>query len=374
MAGFRDEAETDAAARPAAGEANAFAALMDQGRKYLQAGAWQGAAETFAVALALRPEDEVALEHVGLALMSAGRFAEADAYNARLRAIQARQLPRRLADGLAAIWQRTGTIEREYLEPAAVQWAWELADQSAWDKNAWLKAAAWGHEARLLMRRWWEAATVKQLDEIDDLIELLSLNEYRSALVERGGCILVGGHVGPTAAAVKMFHGGNWMFRPFGAAGFGRAHGTALMVVPNSIVTMRTLVKQVRDGVTIGLMADSPMARDRLAVEFLGRDVELPLQIPKLIQRYGTASFWCCPLWHNKRIRIELKRLPDPLADEPRDAWSRRWFAAYLENLETVMRGRPENLGLFSGIWSNVNPEVLRTRQQQAARIHRFAN
>ena len=66
--------------------------------------------------------------------------------------------------------------------------------------------------------------------------------------------------------------------------------------------------------------------------------------------------------------------MPEPFADEPRDAWGKRWFAAYLEKLEAVMRGRPENLGLFSGIWSNVNPAVLRARQQQAARIHRFAD
>jgi len=46
----------------------------------------------------------------------------------------------------------------------------------------------------------------------------------------------------------------------------------------------------------------------------------------------------------------------------------------YLENLEAVMRGRPEDLGLFPGIWSNVNPAVLHERQQQAARIHRFAH
>jgi lauroyl/myristoyl acyltransferase len=272
---------------------------------------------------------------------------------------------------LAAIRQRTGAIARDALEPAAVEWAWELADQSAWDRNAWLDAAAWGHDARLLMRRWWEAATTEQLGEIDDLVELPSLRQYRSALVERGACMLVGGHVGPTAAAVRTFHGGNWMFRPFGATGFGRAYGTALMAVPSSIATIRTLVNQIKSGITIGLMADTPMGRDRLAVEFLGRTVELPLLIPKLIQHYGTASFWCCPLWRGKRIVIELDHLPEPAAGEPSGAWCERWFAAYLAKLEAVMRGRPENLGLFSGIWGNVNPAALHSRQQQPSRIRR---
>jgi len=80
------------------------------------------------------------------------------------------------------------------------------------------------------------------------------------------------------------------------------------------------------------------------------------------------------PLVAQQADQIELTRLPDSLAGERRDVWCRRWFAAYLEKLEVVMRGRPENLGLFSGIWSNVNPAVLQARQQQAARIHRFAD
>jgi hypothetical protein len=248
-------------------------------------------------------------------------------------------------------------------------------DRSAWEKSAWLRAAAWGSAARRLIRRWWEAAPAPQLGQLNALVEPPDLSALRAAMVGRNACVMVGAHVGPTAAAVHLFRRGNWPFRTFGTADRDRADGeTMVPMLANSITTMRTIVNQIRAGTTLGLLADAPVARDRLALNFLGRDVELPLQIPKLIQRYDTASFWCCPLWHGKRIRIELTRLPEPLADEPRDVWGKRWFAAYLDKLETVMRGRPENLGLFSGIWSNANPAVLRARQHQAARIHRFAD
>jgi hypothetical protein len=122
----------------------------------------------------------------------------------------------------------------------------------------------------------------------------------------------------------------------------------------------------IKSGTTIGLLADTPVASNCLPLRFLGRDIELPLQIPKLIQKYEIPSFWCCPLWHKGRIKIEIGRLPEPLPNERCDVWSERWFAAYLYKLEIVMRGHPENLGLFSGIWSNVSETFLRQRRKRS--------
>jgi hypothetical protein len=343
---------------------------MQKGRALCGLDELHGAAEAFAAAVAIRPQDEAALDQVCSTLMTARRFAEAGPYQARLQAVMAKSLPQRLADGLGEIWQRTATVD---LEPGAVQWAWELADQTAWDKNAWLASAAWGAEARRLLRRWWEAAPVTRLGELTDLIEAPDLSALRTAKVERSGAIMVGAHVGPTAAAVDMFRRGNWPFRTLGTADRDRVAGeTMLPLIANSIGTVRTIINEIKRGTTIGLLADTALARDRLALEFLGRTIELPLQIPKLIQRFDIVSFWCCPLWHQGRIVLELKQLPDPLAGEPLDAWYERWFAAYLAQLEAVMRGHPENLGLFSGIWGNVNPAVLRQRRKLAARIRRL--
>jgi hypothetical protein len=355
-----------------AAEADALASLMEQGRAHRQRNELVAAIDAFAAAVAIAPEDEGALEHLSLALTAERRLAEARSYQVRLQALQARRLPHRLNDGLAAIWQRTQDIARDDLNPEAVDWAWELADRSAYDRAAWLAAAAWGSGARLLLRQWWEAAPTRELRQIEDLVEPPDLSEVRTALVERNGCILAAAHVGPTAAAVDMFRRGNWPFRTLGTPDRDRTAGdTMVPIIAKSTVTMRTIINQIRNGTMIGLSADAPIARDRLGLEFLGREIELPVQVPKLIQRYETASFWCCPLWCNGRIAIELKRLPDPVAGEARDAWCERWFAAYLEELETVMRGRPENLGLFSGIWANVNPAVLRWRATQPSRIRR---
>jgi lauroyl/myristoyl acyltransferase len=363
-------AAIDEALRQTADDAVAFRLLMQKGRVHGELDELQSAADAFAAAVAIHSEDEAALDQLCSTLMAARRFDEAGDYQARLQAVMARSLPHSLAEGLGEIWRRTDTVD---LDPSAVAWAWELADKSVWERDAWLASAAWGNAARRLLRRWWEAAPTAKLGELNDLIETPDLSELRAAMVERRGCIMVGAHVGPTAAAVDMFRRANWPFRTLGTADRDRAAGeTMLPLITNSIGAMRAIVSEIKSGTTIGLLADTPLARDRVALEFLGRTIELPLQIPKLIQRFDIVSFWCCPLWHKGRIVLQLKQLPDPLTGEPLDAWCERWFAAYLAQLGAVMHAHPENLGLFSGIWGNVNPSVLRQRRKQSARIRRL--
>ena len=65
---------------------------------------------------------------------------------------------------------------------------------------------------------------------------------------------------------------------------------------------------------------------------------------------------------------MEFAPLPNPTEKEPLEDWTRRWIDAYLAKLEAAMRGSPENLGLFSGIWGNVNRTILRQREVREAR------
>jgi hypothetical protein len=272
------------------------------------------------------------------------------------------ELPERLADGLDALWQRTRDI---VLDEAAVEWAWELADQSAWDWPEWRSAAAWGKGARMLLRHWWQTAPSRELSQIEALVDKPDLRDVLAATVESGTCVLAGAHVGPTGGAVDLFQRGNRSFHTLGNADRARAgDATLIPIMSNPVATLRTLVSRVRGAGMIGLMADAAISQNTVEIDFLDRRVTLPLQAPRLVQQYRLPSFWCCPLWRRGRIMIELERLPDPSKHEPRDAWCRRWFAAYLSRLEKVMRGPPENLGLFSGIWGNVNATVLQQREK----------
>ena len=342
---------------------DAFQLLMRKAEAHRQLGDVNGAIDAVASAVALRPDDEAALGQLSYMLATEGRFTLARRYQTRLLELQARQLPERLVEGLEMIWERARVAD---VDPAALKWAWELADQSAWDRAEWETAAAWGKEANLLLRHWWQAAPEK-IDQMDALLDKPDLSEFFATSLHGGSCILVGAHVGPTAAALNLFQTTNRPFRTFGSADRDRANGaTVIPVMSNSVATMRAHVNWVKSGAIIGLMGDASLARETLSVEFLRRRVELPVWVPRLIQACKSSSLWCCPLWRDGRIVLELERLPDPLEGEPRNAWTQRWFSAYLDKLERVMRGRPENLVLFAGIWGNVNSTVLERRKQLA--------
>ena len=345
-----------------------FQLLMRKAGALQQLGDVESAIDTIAEAIALQPGDEGALDELCyLMAAKSRRREEAKPFRARLRDVQARQLPDRLADGLAMIWERTADVA---LDEGAVEWAWELADKSAWDRGAWQTAAAWGKEASLLLRRWWQTMPTAALGQLDELVDKPDMSKLFAASIEREACFLIGAHVGPMAALVNMFARGNRPFRAVGSPDRDRLDDeTVIPVIPNSVAVMRAIMAQIRDGATIGITADDPTyTRHRLSLKFLGRQVELPAPVPKLIRRYDAASFWCNSLWRNGRIVIELEPLPDYAQDEPRDAWIQRWFAAYLGKLEIAMRGRPENLGLYSGIWANVNRTVIRERHRRPLR------
>lgn len=221
------------------------------------------------------------------------------------------------------------------------------------------------------MRDWWQTVPHKS-NQINELLVKPDLRRLSAARMQHDSCILVGAHVGPTVAGLGIFQMENRPFKTFGSADRDRADGATLIpLTSKSIASMRALVNNVTGGTTIGLLGDEPLARDSFLVDFLGREIELPPYVPRLIQTYKLPSFWCCPLWRSGRIVVKLERLPDPNDGEARSQWSQRWFGAYLNKLERVMRGRPENLGLSSGVWANVNSAVIRDRRRQVAQTNR---
>ena len=327
------------------------------------------AIDAIAGALEFCPDDEGALERITRLTAMVGRTALTRSYQGELQRLRARHLPDRLVDGLDAIWERVDEIS---LDPAAVAWAWELADQSAWRKSDWERAAAWGKDARLLTRLWWDAAP-ERLGELDALVDEADLGPLFSASAQHGSCLVISAHVGPTPALVSMIvRKSNRPFRVLGSAERARPDDAVISYASSPYATLRSLVGNLRDGDMVGLAGDQTFANEAVSVDFLGRRIELPVFVPKLIRMSRLPAFWCCPLWRGKnRIVLQIENLPYPEEGESQGTWLRRWIAAYLDRLERVMRGRPENLGLFSGIWSNVNETLAQQRRRQVAKGRR---
>jgi hypothetical protein len=355
----------DAALRGVAGTSptDAYRLLMIKGEAHRQLGAFDAAIHALEQALLLDPEDEKALFQLAFIAGLAGWPEQTRGYQEHLYAVQARRLPERLRDGLDMIWDRIDAVD---VAPAALTWAWELADQSAWPYTEWERRARWGRQARLLVSEWWAAAP-ERTDQLDALLGEIELGALHRSMLDERPWVLVSGHVGPSSAILPSLFRSNQPFETFGALNRARLATSTIGASLSPIASLRPLVTKLRQGVRIGLLADEPQAVESAQFAFLGRTVELPTFVPRLIQACNATSWWVCPLWQDGRVVLELVRLPDPDEGEPRDTWMARWFDAYLACLGHVMRGAPENLGLFAGIWGNVNPDVLRERQRRKA-------
>ncbi len=331
--------------------------LMLQARACEAVGDLAGAVRALEDADAWICDDEAVLSQLHALAERSGRPAAALPYAARLKTIQARRLRGVLAEDLEAL---RGVNFPEPVSKAAQRWAWELADQTAWDFHAWRTAADWGGRSRRLVQQWWLYAPERAQAEIMAMIEPPDLTPVRQAMSGGKGCLLVGSHFGPTLAGVQFFQACGIPFRTLGAAGREQIDWldapTLIPVTHNPFASVREAVSLLRSGSMIGILEDSPWGQEAFAVEHLGRSIALSSFAPKLARRHGAASFWCAPLWKGERIIIELERLPDPAAEEPEQAWFQRWCVAYLARLERLMRGDPRNIDLRKGVWSNTRP------------------
>lgn len=332
-------------------EAGAAAFLLGADQVLSRAGLVELALDALERGHAICP-DSARLQVLLLSRAEESGLAErAAVYRERVRAQVAGGLPKRLAEGLAELWRAPG---QEPLPAAAVDWAWSLADKTAWSFEIWRAELDWATRSRQLLRRWWTAAPGGGAAEIAELVDAPDLGELSAIQAEGRTQVMAGAHCGPTWAAVQILQSCGLSFRAMGAAGLQQlntAQRTSITLREQRSATARELVGEVRRGVLLGMQADGADRDDRVSVDFLDRRVELSSLPARLAQRYGCPSWWCAPLWRGERIVIELERLPDPEPDEPEADWVQRWACAYLARLEPVMRGDPRNLDLTKGVW-----------------------
>jgi Flp pilus assembly protein TadD len=316
----------------------------------------------YKAALAIDADDEDALRELYVLSQQLGRTDEMRSYGRRLSSAGAKSMPATLADGLAAI----SGAGKAKIGDAKLEWAWEIADKTRWQRDEWLKAVEWGRKADLLLRAWW-LNMPERSGEIDALIDRPGANGALESLPQGARCLIVTTHLGPMAGNVRYMQTCGRPFRGFGFSGPDpvTGEGPPMRIAANRAnpaASLRALVEEIEKGTAIGFAQDSPDHNASLTLDFLGRRIAMSTLVPRLIAKHDAAGVWCQALWRNKRIAIETGRLPDPEPGEPVDAFCKRWCDAYLAKIAPVMQGAPENLTLGQGIWVNAEPSFGRRR------------
>ena len=310
----------------------------------------KGATEEFERALAIAPEDEEALRGLYVLHQQSGQAQEMRAHGRRLASAGARKMPSSLAEGLDQLRAQKSS---SWVDPAKLDWAWELADKRAWNKKEWLEGVEWGHEAAKLMKDWW-LYLPDRATEIDALIDRPTHNALEG-IPSDAKCICVTSHMGPVAAGVRFLQTCGRPFRGFGTAGPDAVVGDGppmRIAADRGISGLRELIREIRNCTIIGFAVDLPA--ESPPFEFCGRKISISTLVPRLIFKEKAKSIWLHALWRDGRIVMELDRMPDPQPGEDIQSWCRRWIGAYLVGMTRVMRGAPENLTLRTGgIWQN---------------------
>jgi len=304
--------------------------------------------------LTLDPENEDALEKLYLLHRRLGDDQQMRAYAKRIARTGGTKMPATLAEGLAALATSDTRLD---LGSEKIDWAWSLADTKTWERDRWLEEVKWGRRADLLLRAWW-LNLFERGDEIAALIDPQSPG-LDDLLKPGERALAVASHLGPMAGFVYSMQTCGRPFRGFGFSGPDPVVGDAPPMriasnQANTAASLRELVGEIQKGTLIGFAPDSPVGREKLEFDFLGRRVAISTLVPRLAQRHGAASVFCQALWHGDRIRLSMQRLPDPRNSETAEAFAQRWSLAYLAALEPVMRGDPRNLNLGSGIWKHI--------------------
>ncbi len=304
---------------------------------------------------ALLKPDEVVLQRLTIYDREHGLWPQCRPRLLELQRVCAQRLPATLEGGLQALWQQVG---KSRSSGPAVEWAWEHADHEKWDRVEWLAAVEWGGRAHPLLVDWWRWAP-ERADEILALLDPPDLTPIREAIAQGRGCVLACAHVGAISVGVEFLQRSGLPFTTVGFAGTERVverrRERRITITSNRVATARAVRNALIEGDVVAWTVDSPVG-ETVTFELLGRPMRFVAAPPKFIARYASASFWCQSLWRGDRIVFEIERLPDPVAGESDEDWTRRWYGAYLNRLEQVVRGDPRNLQCLAGMWLSFAP------------------
>jgi len=139
--------------------------------------------------------------------------------------------------------------------------------------------------------------------------------------------------------------------------------GKGLTFVPARPGAVRTMVRAVRRGETVGLMCDRDIAREGLALAFFGEELTMPTEAVRLSMRTGAAIV---PVYNARRAQGGYDVFFEPALPMTTDGDNARArnMACLAGTLERFIRACPDQWVVLSAVWE----EGYRRRAAQGGR------
>jgi len=294
-------------------------------------------------------------------LVKAGRNPEAMTVFDKFRKQKRRTLPNTLAAGLQAIDQNLHTAD---FPSARLKWAWRVAGMATplakpQNRADWERRARWGHLADRLITDWLECCP----DKHDQVLNLFQNYQHprkkcHQLLSLGAGLVIASAHLGPLYAGPFGLHLMNIPHRWLAStpALSSMAYKQALISTSDlsEIEVGMEFMRSLTNGMAVIVAVDGSINPRAAQDTFEGQRVRYSHFAAKAIHRTGSPSVFATPFWHNRGIEFYLAELPRPALRENRQAFERRWRAAYFAQLRNGLRLGPENLRLSGGIWRDI--------------------
>lgn len=132
----------------------------------------------------------------------------------------------------------------------------------------------------------------------------------------------------------------------------GEEEGAFLSTRGNFQTEFLKLIKRIRKApAIISIVADGPYGGDLLEMEFMGRRLSVAQGAAALAYHTGAATFFAGTRWDGGKVTFYAT--PGPVAERGMDraAWDRAWYGFYFDCLRDIVRGPPEDMRLYSGVW-----------------------
>lgn len=254
--------------------------------------------------------------------------------------------------------RESGPIPGSNPRVAAVAWSVYKGDlpYEEWHRRAMHATHTW-YEYQALLNH-----APEHLDAFADYVDPVDYTPLEAYLDSDKPCFIVSTHLGAPAVVwalstqIPRFHYiGGWASK---VSDYMQTPYRTLMTGIGGLTQTRQISRFVAKGGMLGGMPDAPLVFNNPAFasgytygKMCGQPFRISNMMARLAYRRSVPTFWAEFCWRDGRIVPRIEKLDVGPREMGEAAWLAAWAQAYMNKLEPIATGEPENVSLWASMW-----------------------